>query len=160
MDICLFVKFCSNYKPRGVCSMLLMMPLGSDAVCVSVAARHGYCRLNDIAVVRVAERNSEIFYFIAHLYQPLSFHLNFSFSHKHAFFLYKYAMNISVNTINYMFKIFKNGWDPYQKLLSVFFYCCKNGNMFFFAEHERWDTGKTWHLSAKTASLVCSGGFL
>ena len=24
---------------------------GSDAVCVSVAARHGYCRLNDIAVV-------------------------------------------------------------------------------------------------------------
>ena len=64
---------------------------GSDAVCVSVAARHGYCRLNDIAVVCGREKFGDL-YFISHLYQPLSFHLKFFFSHKLAFFLYKYAM--------------------------------------------------------------------
>ena len=64
---------------------------GSDAVCVSVAARHGYCRLNDIAVVCGREKFGDL-YLISHLYQPLSFHFKFFFSHKHAFFLYKYAM--------------------------------------------------------------------
>ena len=43
---------------------------GSDAVCVSVAAGHGYCRLNDIAVVRGREKFGDL-YFISHLYQPL-----------------------------------------------------------------------------------------
>lgn len=64
---------------------------GSDAVCISVAAGHGYCRLNDIAVVRGREKFGDL-YFISYLDQPLSFHFKFFFSHKHAFFLYKYAM--------------------------------------------------------------------
>ena len=64
---------------------------GSDAVCVYVAARHGYCRLNDIAVVRGREKFGDL-YFIAHLYQPLSFHFKFFFAHKYAFFLYEYAV--------------------------------------------------------------------
>ena len=51
---------------------------------------HGYCRLNDIAVVRGREKFGDL-YFIAHLYQPLSFHFKFFFSHKYAFFLYEYA---------------------------------------------------------------------
>ena len=50
---------------------------GSDAVCISVTARHGYCRLNDIAVVRGREKFGDL-YFISHLYQPLSFHFKFS----------------------------------------------------------------------------------
>ena len=65
----------------------------SDAVCVSVAAGHGYCRLNDIAVVSGREKFGD-FYFISHLDQPLSFHFKFFFSHKYAFFLYKYAVRI------------------------------------------------------------------
>ena len=66
---------------------------GSDTVCISVAAGHGYCRLNDIAVVRGREKFGDL-YFISHLYQPLSFHFKFFFSHKYAFFLYKYAVRI------------------------------------------------------------------
>ena len=53
---------------------------GSDAVCVSVAARHGYCRLNDIAVVCGREKFGDL-YFISHLYQPLSFHFKPFLSH-------------------------------------------------------------------------------
>ena len=53
---------------------------GSDAVCVSVTARHGYCRLNDIAVVRGREKFGDL-YFISHLYQPLSFHFKPFLSH-------------------------------------------------------------------------------
>ena len=64
---------------------------GSDAVCVSVADRHGYCSLNDIAVVCGREKFGD-FYLISYLDQPLSFHFKFFFSHKYAFFLYKYAM--------------------------------------------------------------------
>lgn len=45
---------------------------GLMAVCISVAAGHGYCRLNDIAVVRGREKSGDL-YFISHLYQPLSF---------------------------------------------------------------------------------------
>ena len=63
---------------------------GSDTVCVSVAAGHGYCRLNDIAVVRGREKFGDC-YFISYLDQPLSFHFKFFFSHKYAFFLYEYA---------------------------------------------------------------------
>ena len=64
---------------------------GSDAVCVSVAAGHGYCRLDDIAVVSGREKFGD-FYFISHLDQPLSFHFKFFFAHKYAFFLYEYAV--------------------------------------------------------------------
>ena len=63
---------------------------GSDAVCVSVAARHGYCRLNDIAVVHVGLIFRDL-NLISYLDQPLSFHFKFFFSHKYAFFLYEYA---------------------------------------------------------------------
>ena len=64
---------------------------GFDAVCVSVAAGHGYGRFDDVAVVCGREKFGD-FYLISYLDQPLSFHFKFFFSHKYAFFLYKYAM--------------------------------------------------------------------
>ena len=49
---------------------------GSDAVCVSVAAGHGYCRLNDIAVVRGREKFGDL-YFISTCISPCLSILNF-----------------------------------------------------------------------------------
>ena len=51
---------------------------GLDTVCVSIAAGHGYSRLNDIAVVHVAERNSEIFTLSPTWISPCLSILNFS----------------------------------------------------------------------------------
>ena len=47
---------------------------GLDTVCVSIAAGHGYCRLNNVAVVCSREKFGD-FHFISYLDQSL---LNFS----------------------------------------------------------------------------------
>ena len=65
---------------------------GFDAVCVSVAAGHGYGRFDDVAVVCGREKFGDFyFHLLAFFHQPLSFHFKFFFSHKYAFFLYEYA---------------------------------------------------------------------
>ena len=63
---------------------------GLDTVCVSIAAGHGYCRLNNVAVVCSREKFGD-FHFISYLDQSLPFHFKFFFAHKYAFFLYEYA---------------------------------------------------------------------
>ena len=64
---------------------------GLDTVCISIAAGHGYCRLNNVAVVCGREKFGD-FHFISYLDQSLPFHFKFFFTHKYAFFPYEYAI--------------------------------------------------------------------